>query len=130
MIGLDTSVVIRLLVGEPADQTARANELLDELFEDGKRAAVSDLVVSETYFALQHHYKVPKAEALIALKQFLAASEIEASGGVLEVLQTPRLASAKPGFVDRLIHQEYLEAAGEMATFEKSAAKLPSTRAL
>jgi predicted nucleic-acid-binding protein len=130
MIGLDTSVVVRLLVGEPAAQAARARDLLDELFEAGAKAAVSDLVVSEAYFALQYHYRVPKREALDTLRAFLQSEEIEATGAALAVLQTPRLASARPGFVDRLIHQEYAQTFGAMASFEKSAGKLDGTRVL
>ena len=37
------------------------------------------------------------------------------------VLQTPRLASARPGSVDRLIHKTYCQAVESRATFEKSA---------
>ena len=130
MTGLDTSVVVRLLTGQPADQSARATDLLDKLFEAGQKAKVSDLVVSETYFALQCHYHVPKAEALAVLKGFLESSEIEASDVALAVLDTPKLASAKPGFVDRLIHLEYFRSVGTMATFEKKAAKLEGTTVL
>ena len=54
--GLDTSVVLRLLLGQPADQAARAVAFLDELSRGGHHAVVSDLVVAEAYFALQHHY--------------------------------------------------------------------------
>ncbi len=129
MIGLDTSVVVRLLVGEPADLAVRAQQLLDELFEVGRKAVVSDLVVSETYDALHYHYHVPKKEALVAIREFLESSEIEGDGAALSILQTPRR-SSKPGFVDRLIHQGYLHSAGEMATFEKSAARLERTRVL
>jgi predicted nucleic-acid-binding protein len=130
MIGLDTSVVLRLLVGEPVAQAERARVFLDELFEAGERAIVSDLVVSEAYFALQYHYQVPKAEALKALRDFLEAGEIEVPGAALTVLRTARLASAKPGFVDRLIHQGYLESAEGMVTFEKSGKRLKEVRVL
>ncbi len=130
MIGLDTSVVLRLLVGEPVAQAERARGFLDELFEAGQRVMVSNLVVSEVYFALQYHYRVPKAEALKALRDFLESTEIEANEATLAVIRTPSLASAKPGFVDRLIHQEYLVSADGMATFEKSAKRLEETRVL
>lgn len=130
MTGLDSSVVVRLLVGEPVEQAVRAEALLDELFEAGEKASVSDLVVSEVCFALQYHYHVPKAAALKALKELLEAGEIVATGAALEVLRTPRLASAKPGFVDRLIHWGYLESGEPMATFERRAAKLEGVRVL
>jgi predicted nucleic-acid-binding protein len=128
--GLDTSVVLRLLLGQPADQAARAVAFLDELARAGHRAVVSDLVASETYFALQHHYGVSKQEALMGLRQLFADGEIEPLGAVAGVLVVEGLASAKPGFVDRLIHGAYAGSADEMATFEKAAGKLKSVRVL
>lgn len=130
MIGLDTSVVLRLLVGEPTGQADAARKLLDELFEAGDQAAVSDLVVSEVYFALQYHYHVPKKEALNALRAMFESGEIVSSGHAGKVLTTKDLAGAKPGFIDRLIHAEYHSSFGRMATFEKKGAKLPGTRVL
>jgi len=88
---------------------------------------VSDLVVPEAYFALQHHYGVSKRDALRGLRSLFAGGEIFPLGAAAEVLATDGPASAKPRFVDRLIHGGYAAAAG-MATFEKAAAKLEGTR--
>jgi predicted nucleic-acid-binding protein len=128
--GLDTSVVLRLLVGQPADQTARAVALLDKLSRGGHQAVVSDLVVAEAYFALQHHYGISKQEALLGLRRLFSDGEIKPLGAVAEVLATEKLATAKPGFVDRLIHGAYTAAADEMVTFEKATGKLKSVRVL
>jgi len=54
-VGLDTSVVLRLLTGEPELQARRALAELDALASSGAVPLVSDLVVSEVYFALQYH---------------------------------------------------------------------------
>lgn len=129
-VGLNTSVVLRLLLGEPADQSARAVGLLDELTHKGDHAVVSDLVVAEAYFALQHHYGVSKQDALLGLRRLFADGEIEPLGVAAEVLATAKLASAKPGFVDRLIHGACTGATHEMATFEKAARRLKSVRVL
>jgi len=128
--GLDTSVVLRLLLGQPADQTARAVAYLDELSRKGHHALVSDLVVAEAYFALQHHYGVSKKDALVGLRRLFAEGEVKPLGAVAEVLAVDGLASAKPGFVDRLVHGAYAGAAVEMATFEKAAGKLKAVRVL
>jgi predicted nucleic acid-binding protein len=130
MTGLDTSVVVRLLIGEPADQAERAKALLDELFTQGEQATVSDLVVSEVYFALQHHYGVPKKEAIAALRALFENGEVTGTGAAPKVLSEPRLASAKPGLIDRLIHQGYLAQDHNLATFEKQGRKLERTRVL
>ena len=129
-VGLDTSVVLRLLLGQPTDQSLRAVAFLEEVARRGDQAVVSDLVVAETYFALQYHYEVPKKEALTALRRMFADGEIESQGVAAEVLATESLASAKPGFVDRLIQSAYVAAGGSMATFEKASGKLKSVRVL
>lgn len=129
-VGLDTSVVLRLLVGAPKDQWQRAIDLLEALARKGDEPVVSDLVVAETYFALQHHYGVPKNEALQVLRRMFAEGEIVSSGSAAEVLVKAGLATAKPGFVDRMIHSTYTQLGGVMVTFENSAKKLPSVRVL
>ena len=62
-VGLDTSVVLRLLVGEPATEARAARERVQAAHERGDSILVTDLVLAETYFALHHHYGVPKTEA-------------------------------------------------------------------
>lgn len=130
MTGLDTSIVVRLLVGEPEDLAKRARKFLDELFDSGEQAAVSDLVVSETYFALHYHYNVPKADALKALRAMFDSGEIKGTGAAPEVLKTRNLASANPGFVDRMIHRGYLDGGAGMATFEKKSRRLENVKVL
>jgi predicted nucleic-acid-binding protein len=126
-VGLDTSVVLRCLVGEPADQAQVTLDYLGQIESEGGRAIVSDQVVAEAYFALQYHYRVPKAEALSGLRDFLTSDGIESNGVAVAVLKTSQLESAKPGFIDRMIHRQYIEKADAVVTFEKSAHKLPRT---
>ncbi|HEX7786488.1 MAG TPA: hypothetical protein VF653_09735, partial [Methylomirabilota bacterium] len=83
--------------------------------EAGDRLQVSDLVLAESYYALQHHYGASKRNTLAALREFLATSGIESGDDAAEVLATAGLASAKPGFIDRLIHRDYLRSAAELA---------------
>ncbi|MCX5685181.1 MAG: PIN domain-containing protein [Planctomycetota bacterium] len=129
-VGLDTSVVLRLLLKQPVEQSQRAVAFLEAVARRGDQAVISDLVVAETYFALQYHYAVPKKAALAALRQMFADGEIASQGIAAAVLDAEGLASAKPGFVDRLIHGAYVAAGGSMATFEKAAGKLKSVRVL
>lgn len=129
--GLDTSVVVRLLMGEPEDLALEAMRHVAERRRAGDRLLVSDLVLAETYYALQHHYCVPKTEVLATLRAFLATPEVETTGEAAKVLETLRLESAKPGFIDRVIHRGYLGAGGdELVTFERAARKLSGVRVL
>ncbi len=128
--GLDTSVVLRLLLGQPADQGARALAFLDALSRGGHHAVVSDLVAAEAYFALRHHYGLSKQDALMGLRRLFADGEIRPLGAVEKVLAVDGIATAKPGFVDRLIHGAYAGTTDQMVTFEKAAGKLKSVRVL
>lgn len=128
--GLDTSVVLRLLTGEPQDQALVAFAAIEERRNNRKTLFVSDLVLSEVYFALQHHYGVPKSEALSLLSVFLRDSGVKPAGVAATVLATPNLATSQPGFVDRLIHAEYRQTADEILTFEKAGKRLPGVLVL
>jgi len=131
IVGLDTSVLVRVLTGEPQDLALTALGYLLEREKAGDRVLVSDWVVAEAYYALQHHYGASKKATLDALGSFLASPGIESTGEVGEVLATPDLESSKPGFIDRVIHRNYLRSgAEEVATFERAAAKLPHVRVL
>lgn len=126
-ISLDTSVVLRLLVAQPPDLFRTAAGFLAEQRAAGVSLHVSDLVLSEAYFALQAFYQLSKSEAIEAITSFCLNSGVTVTPVVREVLALPNLASAKPGFVDRLIHGESHAAGRPLVTFEKSAKKLADT---
>ena len=129
--GLDTSVVLGLLIGEPQRQAERAWQLVVQTRAAGGQVSVSDLVLSESYFALHHHYAVPKALALEQLAAFLASGVVASTGFAPEVLVDVKASAGNPGFVDRLIHAGYLRGGmDQMVTFERAAAKLAHTRVL
>lgn len=121
---LDTSVVMRLLVQQPTADYARAAVFVERCLEAKGRVFVSALVLSEAYFALQHHYGISKRDALEMLAAFARHGDVTVSPSALSVLTTPGLATAKPGFVDRLIHGEARAAGHALATLERAAAKL------
>jgi predicted nucleic-acid-binding protein len=129
--GLDTSVVVRLLAGEPRALALAALRYLAERKRAEDRVLVSDWVLAEAYYALQHHYGASKKDTLEALRQFLASPGIEGTGEFATVLATPNLESAKPGFIDRVIHGSYVRSGvDEVVTFEKAAGRLPAVRVL
>jgi predicted nucleic acid-binding protein len=123
--GLDTSIVLRIMTGEPEELALQAGHRVAALVESGETLVVSDLVVAETYYALQFHYKMTKDDALAALILIgKDGSGIRFVGTTGKILQTPRLAHANPGFVDRLIHAGYRQAGYALLTCETAANKL------
>ena len=77
--GLDTSVVLRLLTGQPQELAARTLARYQEGIANGDSFYVSDIVASETYYAIQYHYGKTKEEALSALKGFSSGDGISFS---------------------------------------------------
>lgn len=126
-VHFDTSVVMRFLVGMPLSQFRMAARYLDHLRDGGGSAWVSDLVLSEAYFAVQQFYQLTKADALDALNKFALLPGIVVTPHAMATLSLPNLASAKPGFVDRLIHGEAVEVGQTLVTFEKVAKNLTAT---
>ncbi len=129
-MGLDTAVVVRLLTGEPPSQARVAARRVMAAAEAGDEILVSDLVVAETYFALQHHYRLTKAQAVASLAELFTASPLRAAGAAHEVLATRNLARARPGLVDRLIQAGYGSLEAILWTFEESGSRLRSVEVL
>jgi predicted nucleic acid-binding protein len=125
-VGLDTSVVLRILTGEPEAQARATRELMRTSVHQGKRLLVSDLVVSEAYFALVAHYGIPKREAVDGLLEMLERGVIHPCHGAcaVDVLRAMKSSGQKPGLVDRLIHAQYASLPAGMVTFEKASRKL------
>ncbi|MEO5715916.1 MAG: PIN domain-containing protein [Luteolibacter sp.] len=128
--GLDTTVLMRLLTGQPAPLAVAAREYLAGVAESGAVVFVSNLVVSEAYFACQHHYQMPKADVIAGLLTLLSQSTFVVQPALLDLLAFDGLATAKPGFLDRLIHAEYAASGLKLVTFEKAAIRLPDTLVL
>lgn len=124
---LDTSVLMRLLTGQPLDLSEVARIYMAGVERAGAKVFVSNLVVMEAYFACQHHYGMPKNAVLRGLSQLLSIPTFVVHPQLIPLLAIEGLATAQPGFLDRLIHAEAATAQLPLVTFEKAAARLPQT---
>ena len=127
-LGLDTSVVVRLLVGEPVDQALAAQRALEN--KPRGSVAVSDIVIGESYFALRHHYEVPHRKAMAALAALVSDSRIRCTGIAARVLANTSDKESGAGLMDRLIHGGYESDGIELLTFDRAAARLPGAQLL
>jgi predicted nucleic-acid-binding protein len=123
-LGIDTSVLVRLLVGEPADLTEKAHRRLLEAHRQREAVVVSDLAIAEAYYALKYHYAIDPADIRQAVLTMLTSGLVRPEGGsaALTVLQST--AGGKAGFVDRLIHARYQLDGMTTLTLDKTQAKL------
>ena len=105
--GIDTSILVRLLTGDPAkdfDKTVRALEVLLKQ-EPASAFYASNQVIGEAFIAVQHHYGVSKAEARAGLLAVLSSGLVAPLDG-LPVLDAIR-STEGCGLMDRLIAGDY-----------------------
>ena len=127
-MGIDTCVVLRLLLGEPHDHAEKAFRFLEKSHFSGVIVYVSDMVIAESYHALCYHYEVPPLEAAKILANFLASPMFTPYGHSLTALQEYQGKGA--GVVDRLIRLKLLDLAHEVVTFDKNFSKLSGVNML
>lgn len=76
MLGIDTNILVRLLVADDADQTRRARRLVETTFQRGEPLLVSLLVMIETEWVLRSRYALDKTQILVVLRRLLEAREL------------------------------------------------------
>jgi len=120
-VGLDTSVVVRLAVGQPERLAERAKQRLARAFRNGEEVVVTDTVLAEAYYALCYHYDVPKEVARSQLHAMISGGLIRAeppeAGAELEK-------GGRAGVVDRMIAARYRRESVLTLTFDKKLASL------
>lgn len=127
--GIDTSILVRLLTGDPEPGYRHNVEALTALVErDGAELSASNQVIGEAYIAVQHHYGVSKADARAALVSVLSSGLVAPANGagVFAALQ----AKSGCGLLDRLIADDYRRTDQVTLTLDKRMAALPGCRLL
>ncbi len=125
-IGIDTSVLIRLVTGQPPDLFTLCVERLSALCAADTEILASNQVIGETYVTLQRHYGVSKEDARAELHTTLTSGLVAPLNGraVLDALA----ASGGPGLFDRLIANDYARAGLDTLTLDRRMASLPHAR--
>lgn len=127
--GIDTSVLVRLLTGDPEEGFVHCAAALTALVEeDGAEVLASNQVIGEAYVAVQHHYGVTQAEARAALSSVLGSGLVSPlnGAGVFGALE----AEGGCGLLDRLIADDYRRADLVTLTLDERMAVLPGARLL
>jgi len=125
--GLDTSVIMRLLMGEPSGLAIKVRNFIEEHLTDGDMFFVSCLAASEAYFALQRHYCMSKEAAIMAMRALADEDGFTFSPEAKAALDTPDAWKASPGFVDRMLANEYSARGFSTVSCEKDFRKLDFT---
>ena len=124
--GIDTSVLVRLLTGEPAADFDHCVSKLSGLIQEAAAEIyASNQVIGEAYVAVRHHYGVTKADARSGLRDVLSSGLVTPLSGDA-VMEAPH----SPGLFDRLITDDYRRAGLETLTLDRRMSGLPQTRLL
>ena len=115
--GLDTSVVLRLLTGEPDDLAVVAKQRLERAHAENDTIMVSDLVLAEAYYALVYHYKKDKDEARQLLQRMATSGTVHVDPAQAQAALEP---AAGAGLVDRLILNRYRSMQASTLTFDRA----------
>ena len=124
--GFDTSIVVRLITGLPADDFTYCVRRLTELQDNDTVAVASNQVIGEAYIAVQHHYRLSESEARAGLlRAFLTGLVSPLNGSeIITMLQAP----INPGLFDRLIANGYQREELETLTLDRRMSRLPGVR--
>lgn len=128
--GIDTSILVRLLTGEPVADFEKTVSRLKSLLQKEPGAALfaSNQVIGEAYIVLQHHYRVTKLAARQALLSVLESGLVAPLHGsdVLDILRV----ETGCGLMDRLIANDYSAKNITTLTHDRKMAHLPGARLL
>jgi len=128
--GVDTSILVRLLTGDPVKDFQKTVKALERVLanEPSAEILVSNQVVGEAYIAVQHHYNVSKSDARSALLTLFSSGLVAPLNG-RSVLQALR-SSGGCGLLDRLIVDDYHHHGLLTLTHDQRMAALPEARKL
>jgi predicted nucleic acid-binding protein len=126
-IALDTSVVVRLLIGAPATQFRAARRRLERAHAEGERVVVADLVLAEAWYALRNHYQVPESALRPVMLEFLRSGLVDTdpAAGERALVET-----GSAGVVDRLVCIRSLDLRATLLTFDRQQGKLEGAELL
>ena len=131
MIGLDTNVLLRLLLRDDAAQAGVAEKAFASSASPDEPAVINAVVLSEAVWAMRKVYALPKEKVVAILRGLLAQSDISV---VPDEPVSRALAAWEQGaaeFSDYLIAEINLEIGCEFTfTFDRAAAKADAFKLL
>jgi len=131
MIGIDTNVLLRLLVRDDDAQVRAAERFIATHCSPDNPGFVSLVVIVETAWALRRLYLYDRSQIATALRSLLNVSELEIESAADVRSAVADFATSAAGLVDCLVARTNVAAGCEYTiTFDRKAAKLPGCELL
>ena len=123
---LDANVILRYLLGDHAELTQKAEEIIAPIRSGDCLAFVPEAVIAECVFVLFRQYRVPRGEVRELLANFLSSrgligEHLPLMRGALDVF-----AGSKVSFVDALVYLTAKHNNFDLVTFDEDLKKLAS----
>ena len=128
-VGIDTSVLLRLVTTEPPDLYEYCLKRLNELAQEGIRVIVSNQVIGEAYVTAHLYYGMSRERVRARLVELLTGGVVEPQNGQ-PVLDALNVTTGGPGLFDRLIVDGYAQSGMDTLTLDQAMARLPNARPL
>jgi predicted nucleic-acid-binding protein len=131
MIGVDTNVIVRLLVADDERQADAASRYLKQHCSSDDPALLSDIVLVECAWVLEDVYEYSRPQIGDAIDGLLATSQLRAADASAVSMALQRFRSSSADFADCLLGVVNSDAGCEYtATFDRKASKLAEFRLL
>ena len=127
--GIDTSILVRLLTGDPPEAYEYCVEVLSDIAQNqGGEVFASNQVIGEAYMVMQLHYGASKTEARQGLATLLRTQYVMPQNGrqVFAALEE----TGGAGLIDRLIADGYAQTGLETLTLGQKMSNLPDAKIL
>lgn len=125
MIGIDTNVLLRLLVRDHEDQARLAEKYIAAHCSQEDPAYISRLVIAETAWVLKDIYRYYRAQIAAALRALMHVSEFEIESAAEADAALRDFEASSAGFTDCLLARTNAGAGCDYTvTFDRKAAKL------
>ena len=126
MIGIDSNVLVRYLCRDDPNQTALADQLIEQRLSLEEQGFISAIVIAETAWVLRRSYRWSTLQLADAMELLLAAGTlvVENSQAVAEAVTMVR--QGRGDFTDALIGAAARKAGcSQVMTFDRGALRLP-----
>ena len=124
MTGLDTNVIVRILVDDDAAQSARARRLVNRAIEADATLFVSNIVLCEVVWVLESSYEVARSEIIDVLRRLLHARHFAFEDSDRAARALEAFARGRGDFADYMIREASAAAdCDAVATFDRALLK-------
>jgi predicted nucleic-acid-binding protein len=127
MIGLDTNILVRYLVQDDPEQSARATEILERRLTEKNSGFVSVVAMVETVWVLDRAYFLTAQEIATAIERLLQVDVLAIENEQEVFTAMVALKQERGSFADALIAELGARVGcSRTLTFDRKATRLPS----